>query len=169
MILGASWSPEVAGRQHRHPVPDCPVSSAGMIAGTFHRPLRVTVAVLWLVGVLLAGGTAPLAAAGLGAGRAAVFALVAVGLAALALATLRGIRWVLVLDLVLLGGQAVGAVGAVLELIYEVDPAKAADLRAVGYDPQLSVAVNAGYCTVATGVFVWALVRLIRARQTRLG
>jgi hypothetical protein len=138
-----------------------------MLADTFHRPLRATVAVLWLVGVLLAGGTAPLAAARIGAGRGVIFALVAVGLAALAYATWRGIGWVLVLDLVLLGGQAVGAVGATLELIHGVNPAKAADLRAVGYNPEASVALNAVYSTVATAVFVWAMVRLLRLVRAR--
>jgi hypothetical protein len=136
-----------------------------MLTGAFHRPLRVTVAVLWLIGVLLAAGTAPLAAARLGAGRGVIFALVAVGLGALAFATWRGIRWVLVLDLVLLGAQVVGAVGATLELIYGVNPAKATDLRAVGYNPEASVALNAVYSTVATAVFVWAMVRLVRARR----
>jgi hypothetical protein len=135
-----------------------------MLACAFDRPVRVTVAVLWLAGAALAAVTTPLAALRLGAGRGVVFALVTAGLVLLAVGTLRGVRWVLVLDLILLGPQAIGAVGAALELAFGVAAAKAADLRTVGYDPRVSVAINFVYSTVAFGVFVWAVVRLMRCR-----
>jgi hypothetical protein len=135
-----------------------------MLACAFDRSLRTTVAVLWLVGAALAGVTAPLAAVRLSAGRGVVFGLVAAGLVLLAIGTLRGVRWVAALDLVLLGPQAIGAAGAALELVLGVNAAKAADLRAVGYDPRLSVAINVVYSTVAFAVFCWAVVRLLRCR-----
>lgn len=126
---------------------------------------------LWLWGAVLAGVTAPIATARLGLVSGLAFTAVAVAAVVLAVNTLRGKRWALVLDLVGCGGQIFGVVGTVWELAHPIDTAKSRDLRALGVDPTLAVTVNLVYSAVAWLLFVWMAIRWIRIWRSshRLG
>jgi len=62
----------------------------------------------------------------------------------LAVQTFRGARWALVIDLVLLAGFVIVVGGSLWELGH-VDPSKAAQLRAMGFDPSFAVGFQLGY------------------------
>jgi hypothetical protein len=114
---------------------------------------------LWITGAAIAGLTAPFAVVRDGAGSGAVFGVVAVALAGLALATARVARWALVVSIVGLAGQLFGALGSAWELVHGVSATKATELRTLGIDPTVGVAINLAYSALAFGVFVWALAR----------
>jgi hypothetical protein len=120
------------------------------LQSALHPPLRSTVAGLWLVGVALAGFTAPLAWRRTGVVAALPFVAAAAGLAVLALAVLRANRLALTVSTVLLGAQILGS--------------KADELHRLGIDPELGVALNLVYSAVASAVFVWVLTRWLAAR-----
>jgi hypothetical protein len=65
------------------------------LAWVFRGPLRVCVALLWLIGAALAGFTAPLAATRLGAVYSLAFAIPAIGLLLLLIHTPAGALWAL--------------------------------------------------------------------------
>jgi hypothetical protein len=122
-----------------------------------HRSSRLGFAMLCAVGVLLAASVAPRAWTRLGAGSGLTFTAVAVGLAVLGFATVRGARWALVVDLVGFGGQVFGVAGSAWQLVHGVDPAKARELRALGFAPATGVAINLVYSAVAFLVFLGVL------------
>lgn len=125
----------------------------------FHRPLRLCAAIWWLAGAALAAISAVLAFSRLGAGQSLVFAVVAVALAVLALFVLRAAPWALWVSIVGSGGQVAAVIGTVLELAVGIDAAKARDLRQLGFDPTLGVAINLVYSAVASVLFGWLVVR----------
>lgn len=113
---------------------------------------------LWLVGAVICAATALRAGTHRGGPSASLFAAVAFGLVALAIATALAARWALVVSGVLLGAQVFGALGSGWELVSGVDGSKARELRALGVEPTLGVALNLVYSLVAFGVFVWAII-----------
>lgn len=130
--------------------------------------LRAALAVMWLVGAVLAGATAPFAAARIDVISGLVFAVVAAGLVALTWGTLRGRRWALALSVLGSGGQVFGVVGTVWELAFPIDTAKSGQLRALGVDPTFGVAVNLVYSAAASMLFVWMAIRFFRLRNSAL-
>lgn len=102
----------------------------------------------------------------LGALSALTFATVAGALAILAVATLRARRWAVLVSLVLLGAQFAGVVGSAWELQAGVDPAKARQLRALGFDPTAGVAINLAYSAVAFGLFCWWVTCRLRGKSS---
>jgi len=138
-----------------------------MLTEVFHRPLRIGVAVLWLVGAGLAGVTAPVAALRIGVASGLVFAAVAVAGVVFAVSTLRRRRWALTVGLVGCGGQIFGVLGTVWELVHPLDTAKSRELQALGVDPTLAVTINLVYSAAALVLFAWMAVRLIRIWSAR--
>lgn len=121
------------------------------------RPAGLAACALWLVGAALAAVTGVLSVTHSKAGYAAVYAVVAVGLAGLAAATYRGVRAAETVSLVLLGSQIFGVVGAAWELVRaDESGAKARHLDDLGVDFRLAVLGNLIYSAAASAVFVWA-------------
>ena len=135
------------------------------LQSVFHPQLRSTVACLWLVGVALAGFTAPLAWRRTGVIAALPFAAAAAGLAVLALAVLRANRLALAVSTVLLGAQIIGVLGSAWQLLSGVHSSKADELHRLWIDPELGVALNLVYSSVASAVFVWVLTRWLATRR----
>jgi hypothetical protein len=120
-------------------------------------PLRRAAAALWLAGAAIAGMTAVLAATHENASSPLIFATVAVALVVLAIATVRGSPWALAVTSVLLGAQLFGALGSSWELVHGPHGDKAEQLRNLGIDPTLGIALNLMYSLLASALFVWAL------------
>ena len=109
---------------------------------------------------------AVLAFARVGEGRGAVFVVVAAALVGVAVAIVHGVRWVLIVLTVALGGQALAVAGTIVELVVGVDAGKAAELRQLGFDPTIGVAINLAYSAAGVALFGWWLVRWHRIRRT---
>ena len=135
------------------------------LTSLYHRRLRVTVAALWLVGVALAGFTAPRAWHRTGVVSALPFIAVVVGLLALTAAVLRGNRVALAISTAGLGAQILGVIGSAWELAQGVHGSKARELRDLGVDPELGVALNLIYSAVASAVFAWVVARWFARRR----
>ena len=131
----------------------------------FQPRQRATVAGLWLVGVALAGSTAPVAWRRTGVAAALPFIAAAAGLALLAFAVLRVNRVALIVSLFLLGAQILGVVGSAWQLLSGVHGSKAEELHRLGIDPEFGVALNLVYSTIASAVFGWLVTRWLRARR----
>jgi hypothetical protein len=147
------------------PVGDWNITSTP-IQSVFHPRLRTTVAVLWLVGVALAGFTAPLAWRRMGVVAALPFVGAACGLVVLAFAVLRTNRMALIVSSILLGGQILGVIGTAWQLLNGVHGTKADELHRLGIDPEFGVGLNLLYSAVASGVFAWVVTRWLSARRT---
>ena len=129
-----------------------------MLYRVFSPAVRRATVALWLVGAVICAATALRAATHRGGPSASLFAAVAFGLVALAIATALAARWALLVSSVLLGAQLFGALGSGWELVRGVAGGKARELRELGVDPTLGVALNLVYSLVAFGVFVWAII-----------
>ena len=123
---------------------------------------------LWLVGVALAGFTAPLAWQRTGVASALPFIAVALAGVVLAVAVLRANRAALAISTVGLGGQILGVIGSAWELSQPGQGSKGRELRRLGVDPTLGVALNLVYSALASAVFVWLATRWLAARQGRV-
>jgi hypothetical protein len=123
------------------------------------------VASLWLVGVALAGWTAPRAWRRTGVVSALPFMAVTVALLLVAAAVIHGYRAALAVSTLALGGQILGVIGSAWELAQGVHGAKARELRSLGVDPELGVALNLAYSAVASLVFAWIAARWFTARH----
>ena len=122
---------------------------------------------LWIVGAGLAGFTGVLSLIHSQPGYAAVYAVVAVGLAGLAAATYRGVRAAETVSLVLLASQILGVVGSAWELAQADETgAKARHLDDLGIDFRLAILANLIYSAAAFAVFVWAWRQTRRRRPT---
>jgi hypothetical protein len=130
----------------------------------FEGPLWVAAVVLWSVGVLLAGGTAVVAWTRLGRSSSVAFITAATILGALLIGVVRRSTWALTVTLLLLGAQAAGVAGTTWELTHRVAGGKAHELRRLGVNPRLGIALNLLYSAVAFAVFVWAVKELRVAR-----
>ena len=140
------------------------MASPSLVA-TFHRPLRMTVAGLWLVGVGFAGFTAPRAWQRTGVTSALPFVAVVFGLSLLAVAVLRANRVALLVSAIGLGAQILGVIGSAWELAQGVNSYKARELRDLGVDPKLGVALHRLYAAAASRVFAWLRARWFKNRS----
>ncbi|HEX6381514.1 MAG TPA: hypothetical protein VF180_09745 [Acidimicrobiia bacterium] len=113
----------------------------------------------------LAGWTAPLAWRRTGVVAALPFVAAASGLAFLALAVLRANQVGLTISTVLLGAQILGVLGSAWQLRSGVAGSKADELHRLGIDPELGVALNLVYSSVASAVFAWILTRWLATRR----
>jgi hypothetical protein len=134
-----------------------------------HRPLRIGVVVLLLLGVGLAA-TGVVAAMTHGE-PAQGWAFVAVGvvLAGAAGLVARGVRWVIVVCFVALAGQLAAVVGTVAELVFGVAEVRQRQLRGLGFDPATAVAVNLVWSALGFGLFCWLAVRWWARRRRGRG
>ncbi|HKY75877.1 MAG TPA: hypothetical protein VJS45_07050 [Acidimicrobiia bacterium] len=137
----------------------------GPLEQVFQPRQRATVAGLWLVGVALAGSTAPVAWQRTGVVAALPFIAAATGLAVLAWAVLQANRAALIVSTILLGAQILGVVGSAWQLRSGVHGSKADELQRLGIDPELGVALNLLYSAIASAVFGWLITRWLRARR----
>jgi ABC-type branched-subunit amino acid transport system permease subunit len=128
----------------------------------------LTVAGLWLVGLALAGGTAPVAWRRTGVLSALPFMAAAAGLAVGAIFVLRANRIALGVSTIGLGGQILGVIGSAWELAQGVQGSKADELRRLGVDPEFGVALNLVYSAVASLVFAWVVARWRAERRGRV-
>lgn len=133
----------------------------------FHRPLRLATVGLCLAGVGLCALAGVLAFARVGPVQGLIFTVVGMVLVAAAVAVARGYRWVLVVAVIVLGGQVGAVAGTAWELTHGVADVKARELRALGFDPRLGVAVNLVYSAVACVLFGWFVARWYRDRRAR--
>jgi ABC-type branched-subunit amino acid transport system permease subunit len=123
------------------------------------------VAGLWLAGVGLAGFTAPRAWHRTGVASAVPFIAAALGLAILATGVLRRSRVALAISTAGLGAQILGMLGSAWELARGVHGFKARQLRELGVEPSLGVALNLLYSAVASAVFAWIMRRWSAQRR----
>jgi hypothetical protein len=89
----------------------------------------------------------------------------ALGLAVLAAAVGRANRLALGISTVLLGAQILGVIGSAWVLMHGVEGSKARELRDLGVDPELGVALNLAYSAVASAVFAWVAARWSAGRR----
>ena len=120
---------------------------------------------LWFVGVAFAGFTAPRAWHRTGVPSALPFVAVVFGLSVLAVAVLRANRVALVISAIGLGAQILGVIGSAWELAQGVHSYKARELRDLGVDPELGVALNLLYSAAASLVFAWLVARWLKNRS----
>lgn len=125
----------------------------------FHRPLKTGVVLLMIGGVALAVTGALAAVSHSQEINAVAFVAVAVVLVAAAVLVARGVRWAVAVCFVVLAGQLAAIVGTVWELTHGVAEIKAGQLRALGFDPTISVAINLVYSSVGFGLFCWLALR----------
>jgi hypothetical protein len=119
----------------------------------------------WAMGcTVLAGGTAPLAAARLGYVAAVPYVLVAAATATLAVGCHQARRWALAITAAALGAQVVDLIGATWAVIANPGGTKADDLRQLGINPRLGFAVNLLYSSLGAALFI---VIGLRARTRR--
>jgi hypothetical protein len=88
-------------------------------------------------------------------GQAVAYVAVSAALAAAAVLVWRKVRWVTLVCLVGLAGQALAVAGTLWELTHPVETIKAVQLRAIGIDPTTATTINLIYSTAAFGVFCW--------------
>lgn len=131
------------------------------------RRLTVGIVVMLFAGVgLAAAGTIGAVTHGR-ATDAVVFVVVGIVISAVAMLVGRGVRWATVLCLVAFGGQCAAVSGSAWELTHTVAGFKADQLRAIGFDPVVAVAINLVYSALAFALFCWFVARWWGHRQTR--
>jgi hypothetical protein len=135
----------------------------------FHRPLKLALVVLLLIGVAMAIAAAVGALVHRQTGQLWVFVVVAVALAAVAALVARGLRWVIVLCFVALAGQIAAVAGTGIELVFGVADVKQRQLRALGFDPTIAVALNLAYSASGFLLFCWLAVRWWMRRRSEAG
>jgi hypothetical protein len=135
------------------------------LIAVFDAPMRRAVAILWFVGAMLGALAAVLSFIRPGAGPYWVFLIPMALLLLIACSVLASKMWALGLSFVLLLGQVLGIAGTALELVYGVNANKAAELRALGFDPRLGVSINLAFSLAAVGVLAVALLRARRAAR----
>lgn len=142
--------------------------TARMVHPLPRRP-AVAACALWLAGAALAAFTGVLSLTHSLGGYAAVYAVVSVGLGALAVATYHALRAAETVTLVLLASQVLGVVGAAVELARgDESAAKGRHLQDLGLDFRLAVLANLAYSAAASAVFIWTWT-LIRRRRRATG
>ncbi len=138
--------------------------ATSFLTAVFDRPIRAAVSALWFVGAGFATSAAVLTVMHPGSGKFGIFLVPAAGLLLIAGALLQSRIWAMAVSFILLAGQLVGVAGSTFQLVYGVDAPKAAELRALGFDPRLGVAINLAFSFVAVCVFAAAVLRARRAR-----
>lgn len=135
---------------------------AGMV-----RPYRRQASWWAMGGTVLAGGTAPLAAARLGYLAAVPYVLVAAATATLAVGCHQAWRWALAVTGATLGAQVVDVVGATWAVLADPGGSKADELRQLGINPRLGFAVNLLYSSLAVALFAVIVLRSRTRRHER--
>lgn len=143
------------------------LTATSFLTAVFDRPIRAAVSALWFVGAGLATSAAVLTVVHPGSGQFGVFLVPAAGLLLIGGALLQSRKWAMAVSFILLAGQLVGVAGTAFELIYGVDPGKAAELRSLGFDPRLGVAINLAFSIVAVCMFAAAVLRARRRSRKR--
>ncbi len=133
------------------------------LIAVFDAPIRRVVAALWLAGAMLAVFTAVLSSMRPNSGPYWAFLIPAVLLLSIAWFVLAARTWAIALSFILLAGQIVGVAGTTLELLYGINAAKGAELRALGFDPRLGVSINLVFSLASVGVLAVALLRARRS------
>jgi pimeloyl-ACP methyl ester carboxylesterase len=146
------------------PLQPAPIAPS-VFGRAFHRPLRIATAALAGAGAMLAALTVGPAFARLGTGQGLTFLAVTVAGSGLAVAVLRGVRWVLATSAVLLGGQLVAVIGTAWELIGGISTSKTRMLQQLGFSPTAGVLINFVYSTVALALFCWLAQRFRKVRR----
>jgi hypothetical protein len=124
----------------------------------FGPQIRRATAALWLVGAVISGVTAALAASHVGWLHALVFALAAVALVVLAAGTMRGAYGRRFSSAACCSARSCSARWDPPEsLCTGVDGSKAKELHDLGVDPTLGVVLNLLYSLAAFVVFLSAL------------
>jgi hypothetical protein len=142
------------------------MTEIAVVRRVWHRPLRWSAAGLCLVGAGLAGLAAVRSFVRVGGGRGAVFVLAAAMLVGVAVAIVRGVRWLLVVMTVALAGQVLAVAGTIIELAVGVDEGKAGELHQLGFDPTIGVVINLAYSAAGVALLGWCLVRWWRIRRS---
>jgi hypothetical protein len=125
-------------------------------------PYRRWASGLWWAGSLLALTTFPLASIRIGGAAGVPFAIAGIALAVLAVECARGARLALVLTAISLAGQVLGVAGSSWELITNPDNAKSKELRSLGVNPRVGVAINLMYSALAVALLMLMVVRCKR-------
>lgn len=133
----------------------------------FHRPLKASLVALITAGTGMAISALIAAVLHHQAGQAWAFSAVASLLAAGAITAARNVRWVIVVCFVALAGQAAAIVGTSIELFTGIAPVKQRQLRSLGLNPTVSVAINLVYSTLGFGLFCWLAWRWKTQRMRR--
>jgi hypothetical protein len=129
------------------------------------RPFRIATVALLIGGIGLAAIGLIAALAHGQTGQAVAYLLVIVMLSAAAVAVWRQVRWVTMLCLIGLGGQAVAAVATIWELTHSIAHVKVAQLHAIGINPTIAVIINAIYSAIACTVVCIFAARQRAARR----
>lgn len=137
------------------------------LIGLFDARTRALVAGLWFVGAVFATTAAMLAATRPGGGPYVAFLVPATALLILGIAVRRSQVWAMGVSALLLAAQIIGVLGTTWQLLFGIDPRKAAELRALGCDPTLGVTLNLAFSLAATCVLAAALLRGARRSRKR--
>jgi hypothetical protein len=133
----------------------------------FHRPLRLAVTSLVLVGATLAAFASILALTHHVFAQLPAFAAVMTALTVDAVMLWRRIRWAVLVTLAALAGQAFAVVGTSVELGIGVADVKVRQLQQLGFNPTAGVIINLIYSVMGFVVFCWFAVRWLNARPMR--
>ena len=135
---------------------------ARRLGEAFGRGPRLATAALMLAGAGLAGWSAARSVAVGHLPQSVAYLAVCVALLAL-MGALAKQWWVAdVIALVILLGSVPGSIAAAVELVVGVDPAKADEVRSLGVQPGVAVAINLAYFLAATAIALWLVARLWR-------
>jgi hypothetical protein len=118
-------------------------------------PLKLALTLLIAVGSGLAATAAVLSAAHNRVAQVPAFATVTLALAVLSMLVWREVRWAVLITLIALAGQSIAVAGIVVELTAGIAPAKASQLRELGFDPTVGVIINLIYSSTGLVLFGW--------------
>ena len=133
----------------------------------FHRPLRLAVTGLVLVGATLAAIAAILCLTHHVFTQLPAFVAVMTVLIVDAVMVWRRIRWAVLVTLAGLAGQAFAVVGTIVELGFGVADVKVRQLQQLGFNPTAGVIINLIYSLMGFVVFCWFAARWLNSRPTR--
>jgi hypothetical protein len=131
----------------------------------FHRPLRLAVTGLILVGATLAAIAAILSVTHHALTQLPAFAVVTLVLSADAVLVWRKNRWAVLVTLVGLAGQAAAVAGTIVELAQGIADVKVHQLQRLGFNPTAGVIVNLIYSSMGFAVFGWFAFRWFTAHR----
>ena len=134
----------------------------------FHRPLKLAVTGLILIGAILAAIAAILSLTHHAPTQVPAFAAVALVLTVDAVLVWRQNRWAVLITLAGLAGQAAAVAGTIVELAHGIADVKVHELQRLGFNPTAGVIINLIYSGVGFAVFGWFAFRwLTRHRHER--
>jgi hypothetical protein len=131
----------------------------------FHRPLRLAVTALILLGATLAAIAAILSLGHHARSSALAFVAVTLLLTVDAALVWGHNRWAVGLTLVGLAGQATAVAGTIAELAFGIADVKAHQLQQLGFNPEVGVTINLIYSSIGFALFGWFVVRWLAARR----